>query len=116
MAAEDHLHPELFAKLKSRADATGKAQRAPGTDIYVPASKGSKDRRKQETRDWHTSLVPMKQTIASSGRNFARVMNHVQTNSEKLTGRRMGKDNARIWARDTHDSDPKNFMKNIGLR
>lgn len=108
-----NLSNEEFARHKERANRIGKSVKVQG--VWVNPDKGVIQAKHKATRDWHASIAPMKQTIAASGRNFARVMNHVQTNSEKLTGRRMGKNNARVWARDTHDKDPKNFIKNIGL-
>ena len=115
MAAEDHLSAELFAHLKSRAEATGKAQRAPGTDIYVPASRGAKNKRKQDVRDFHSSLVPMKNTLKESNSTFARLSNHLKVNGHKI-GAPNSKRSALIWAAQMHDKDPSNFMKNIGLR
>jgi len=114
MAAQDHLHPELFATLKSRANATGKAQRAPGTDIYVSASKASKNRRKQDVRDYHSSLVPMKNTLNESNYTFARLSHHLKVNNQKI-GAPNTKKAAIRWAVEIHNRDPKNFIKNIGL-
>ncbi len=35
--------------------------------MYIPASKASKQKRHQETRDFHESLVPMKKTLNEAG-------------------------------------------------
>jgi hypothetical protein len=108
-----NLSNEEFAHHKERANRIAKSIKVKGE--WVNPDKGVIQDKQKATRDWHASIAPMKKTIGASGRNFAKVMGHVQTNSEKLTGRRMSKDVARRWARDTHDSDPKNFIKNIGL-
>jgi hypothetical protein len=108
-----NLSNEEFAYHKERANRIVKSVKVKGE--WVNPDKGVLQDKQKNTRDWHASLVPMKKTIVASGRNFSTVMNHVQTNSKKLTGRRMSKDVARRWARDTHDSDPKNFINNIGL-
>lgn len=108
-----NLSNEEFARHKERANRIAKSVRVQGE--WVNPDKGVVQAKQKATRDWHASIAPMKKTVGASGRNFAKVMKHVQTNSEKLTGRRMAKDKARTWARDTHDADPKNFIKNIGL-
>jgi hypothetical protein len=113
MSAYDSLSQREFATHKERANRIAKSIKVGGEWINPDA--GVIQAKHQATRDWHDSIRPMKETIRNSGANFASVMNHVQTNSEQLTGSRMGKDASRRWARDTHDKSPENFLKNIGF-
>lgn len=114
MAASDHISPEQFAEHKARADRTGKAQRVAGTDIYVGASKASKDARKQGVRDYHASLEPMKETVRNAGLHFSELSGHLKENADEI-GAPRGKRQALKWAVDLHAKDPKNFIKNVGL-
>ena len=114
MPAEDFISPEQFAAHKAIADKTGKAQRVSGTDIYVPASPAAKTARKQNVRDFHASLVPMKNTVRLSGLNFSELSAHLKENADSI-GAPRNKHKALTWAAGVHDTDPKNFLKNIGM-
>lgn len=113
MSAEDHLSQAEFGQSKERANRIAKSIKVRGE--WINPDPGVIQAKHQATREWHDSIRPMKETIRKNGKNFAKVMNHVQTNSQQLTGRRMGKDASRTWARDTHDDDPQGFLRNIGL-
>jgi len=89
-----NLNPQQFAEYKKKAEERGGSVRVPGTDMYIPASKASKQKRHQETRDFHESLVPMKKTLNEAGSSR----------------------NAIIWARELHSKNPQEFMQQVGLK
>ena len=111
MAAQDHLSQQEFAQHKARANRTAKSIKVKGE--WINPDKGVIQKKQQATRDWHDSLRPMKATIKNSGATFSQVINHVHNNIQSLSGKKMNKESSHKWARDTHDSDPENFMTNI---
>ena len=68
-----NLNPQQFAEYKKKAEERGGSVRVPGTSTYIPASKESKEKRHQKTRDFHESLVPMKNTLNESGSSYGRL-------------------------------------------
>lgn len=109
----NNLSIELFAKHKARANRLGKSIMVKGQ--WITPDKGVEAKKKAEVRDWHSSLKPMKNTLSNAGIQWPVLRNHIRDNSESL-GAPRGKDSGIRWARDLHDKDPENFLKNIGLQ
>lgn len=99
------LHPTQFAKFKKQANAKGGSVKVPGTNTFIPADAEYKEARKSAQRKRHESLVPMKNTIKAAGLNWPKLKNHLD--SVKLSVSQ---------ATRLHDSDPDNFLRNIGLK
>ena len=106
------LSPEQFAKHKARANRIGKSIMV--NKVWITPDKGVEAKKKAAVREWHASLAPMKSTISKAGVSWPELRNHIRNNSDAL-GSPRGKDNGITWARDLHDKDPENFLKNIGL-
>lgn len=106
------LSPEQFAKHKARANRIGKSIMV--NKVWITPDKGVEAKKKAAVREWHASLAPMKSTISKAGVSWPELRNHIRNNSDAL-GSPRGKDSGITWARDLHDKDPENFLKNIGL-
>lgn len=112
MSAQDNISQELFDKHKKRANRIGKSIKVRG--VWITPDKGVEAKRNADVKKWHDSLKPLKETLSNANIAWSTFRTHIRENASSL-GAPRGKDSGARWARDLHDKNPKEFLKNIGL-